>query len=44
MYEPLSKELGLPPRHQVYSVLIMGYPKLKFLRTVDRKPMKTRWE
>jgi nitroreductase len=44
MYEPLSKELNLPPRHQVHSVLIMGYPKLKFLKTVDRKPMKSRWE
>jgi hypothetical protein len=25
-------------------VLVLGYPKLKFLRSVDRFPMKVRWE
>ncbi|GAB4340048.1 MAG: nitroreductase family protein [Candidatus Abyssubacteria bacterium] len=44
MYQPLVEELRLPPHHEVYSCLIMGYPKLKFLKTVDRKPIKTRWE
>jgi nitroreductase/NAD-dependent dihydropyrimidine dehydrogenase PreA subunit len=43
-YEPLQKELDLPPGHGVFSVLIVGYPKLKFLKTVDRKPIKIRWE
>ena len=43
-YQPVIEELGLPPGHEVYSVLIMGYPKLKFLKTADRKPIKTRWE
>jgi len=43
-YEPLIEELALPPGHEVYSVLIMGYPRLKFLKTVDRKPIETRWE
>jgi nitroreductase/NAD-dependent dihydropyrimidine dehydrogenase PreA subunit len=44
MYEPITDDLGLPPGHEVFSVLIIGYPKLKFLRTVDRLPIKTRWE
>jgi len=43
-YQPLIEELGLPPGHEVFSVLIMGYPKLTFLKTVDRKPIRTRWE
>jgi nitroreductase/NAD-dependent dihydropyrimidine dehydrogenase PreA subunit len=43
-YPPLKQELGLPPGHQVFSVLIMGYPKLKFLRSVDRNPIKVKWE
>jgi nitroreductase len=42
-YEPIVKELDLPPGNQVFSVLILGYPKLKFYRTVDRKPMRVRW-
>jgi nitroreductase/NAD-dependent dihydropyrimidine dehydrogenase PreA subunit len=43
-YQPLTEELGLPEGHKVYSVLVMGYPKVKYLRAVDRKPIKTRWE
>lgn len=43
-HQPLIAELGLPPGHEVFSVLIIGYPKLKFLKTVDRKPIRTRWE
>jgi nitroreductase/Pyruvate/2-oxoacid:ferredoxin oxidoreductase delta subunit len=41
---PIIEELALPPHHQVYSVLIMGYPKLKYLRAVDRKPIDVTWE
>ncbi len=42
---PRVKEaLGLPGENKVYSVLVMGYPKLKFLKTVDRKPIKVTWE
>jgi nitroreductase/NAD-dependent dihydropyrimidine dehydrogenase PreA subunit len=44
VYQPMAEELSLPPRHEVYSVIIMGYPKLRFLKSVDRKPIKTRWE
>lgn len=42
-YQPLIEELNLPPGHEVYSVLIMGYPLLRFLKTVDRRPIKTKW-
>ena len=43
-YQPLIEELSLPEGHQVFSVLIAAYPKLNYLRTVDRRPIKTRWE
>lgn len=43
-YPPLVEAIGLPAGHQVQSVLITGYPKLKFLRHVDRNPIKVRWE
>lgn len=42
--QPLIDELALPKGNQVFSVLIAGYPKLRYLRTVDRRPIKTRWE
>jgi nitroreductase/NAD-dependent dihydropyrimidine dehydrogenase PreA subunit len=42
-YPPIVEELALPPGHKVYSILVLGYPVLEFLRTVDRKPMKVRW-
>lgn len=43
-YAPLRQELNLPRGNWLYSVLILGYPKFKFLRTVDRKPINVRWE
>lgn len=42
-HPPAIEALNLPEGHGVFSVLIMGYPKLKYLRTVDRKPIKTTW-
>lgn len=42
-HKPLVEELGLPPGNEVFSVLIIGYPKLKFLKTVDRTPIETTW-
>lgn len=36
--------LELPPGNKVYSVLVLGYPKLKFHRTVDRNPINVQWE
>ena len=43
-HPPIQGELKLPRGHKVYSTLIMGYPKIKFLKTVDRKPIKVTWE
>ena len=42
-HPPVNGALNLPPAHGVFSVLIMGYPKLKYQRTVDRKQIKTTW-
>jgi nitroreductase/NAD-dependent dihydropyrimidine dehydrogenase PreA subunit len=43
-YPPLIKELGLPEGNKVFGVLVIGYPKIKYSRTVDRKPVRVRWE
>ena len=43
-YPPLSEAIGLPEGHQLLSVLMAGYPKLNYLRMVDRNPLKVRWE
>lgn len=43
-YPPLKEELKLPPDHKVFDMMILGYPKLRFLKTVPRKPIKVRWE
>ena len=43
-YEPMIEELNLPPGHEVTSCIILGYPAMRFLRTVDRNPIETRWE
>jgi nitroreductase/NAD-dependent dihydropyrimidine dehydrogenase PreA subunit len=43
-HPPLKEQLALPPGHKVHSTLILGYPKLKFLRTVDRKSIEVSWE
>lgn len=42
-HPPANQGLNLPDGHGVFSVLIMGYPKLNYLKTVDRKPIKTTW-
>lgn len=39
----VKAELELPPGHEVFSVLVLGYPRYKFLRTVDRKPIQVQW-
>ncbi|MCP4752927.1 MAG: hypothetical protein GY866_18730, partial [Proteobacteria bacterium] len=41
--QEVFEELELPSTHGIYSVMIMGYPRLKYLRTVDRKPIRTQW-
>ena len=36
----LMEALHLPSGNEVYSVLIIGYPKFQFARTVDRAPIR----
>jgi nitroreductase len=43
-HSPIGEELALPGGHEVYSTLILGYPKIRFLKTVDRKPIRVTWE
>ncbi len=43
-YPPLAEAIGLPQGHQIQSVLIAGYPRLQYLRLVDRNPIQVRWE
>jgi nitroreductase/ferredoxin len=43
-YPVVMKELNLPEGNRVYSVIILGYPKMKFFRTVDRKPARVRYD
>ncbi|MBA3029711.1 MAG: hypothetical protein FP816_13025 [Desulfobacteraceae bacterium] len=43
-YRPIMEELNLPAGHKIISVLIMGYPSWTYHRTVDRKPIKVRFE
>jgi len=43
IFPPLIRELDLPPSHQVLSVLILGWPKVKYQRVVDRLPVAVRW-
>jgi nitroreductase/NAD-dependent dihydropyrimidine dehydrogenase PreA subunit len=40
---PVKQALDLPSENKVYSILVMGYPKLKFRKTIDRKPIKVEW-
>lgn len=44
VYPSLTKELGLPEENKVHAVLVVGYPKIKYLKAVDRKPVRVRWE
>ena len=43
-HPPIQGELKLPRGHKVYSTLIMGYPKITFFKSIDRKPIKVTWE
>lgn len=43
-YPAVMKALNLPEGNRVYSVIIVGYPKMRFIKTVDRKPTKVRYE
>ena len=41
--EAIKKELELPEHNEIQSVLMMGYPRLKFHTAVDRFPAKVTW-
>ena len=41
---PVMEALNLPSGNKPYCILVLGYPKLKFRKTVDRKPIKVQWE
>ncbi len=43
-HQPVIDALALPPGNEIQCVLIVGHPKLRYLRAVDRKPMKVTWE
>lgn len=43
-HPPIEEELNLPNGNKVYSVLILGYPKYGFTKTVYRKPINVIWE
>ena len=43
-YPKVMEELNLPEGNRVYSVIILGYPKMNFMRTVDRKQTNVRYE
>jgi hypothetical protein len=42
-YPAVMEALGLPEGNRVFSVIIVGYPRLKFVRMVDRKPAAVRY-
>lgn len=42
-YSAVLEELDLPEGNKVFSVIIVGYPKMKFLRMVDRKKTSVRY-
>ncbi len=41
---PVQKAMELPPGNTVHSILVLGYPRLKFYKAVDRKPLTVQWE
>ncbi|MDF2927316.1 MAG: nitroreductase [Paenibacillaceae bacterium] len=43
-YEPLLKLLGIPEGKLMAGALMAGYPKERYYRLVDRKPLDVVWE
>ncbi len=41
--QEMASLLNLPTGHEIFSVLVMGYPRLKFHYQVDRKPLSVSW-
>ncbi len=42
-YSPLAETLDLPKGHKCFGVMMVGYPKLKFVRMPPRNPPKVAW-
>jgi len=42
--EEILSALNIPLNHEIYSVLIMGYPRMKYHYQVDRSPIQTSWQ
>jgi nitroreductase len=42
-YPPLMKALNLPEGHKCFGVMMVGYPKLKFVRMPLRNPPAVAW-
>jgi nitroreductase len=42
-YPPLMKALNLPEGHKCFGVIMVGYPKLKFVRVPLRNPPAVAW-
>jgi nitroreductase len=40
----IHSALHLPSGNEIFSVLVMGYPRLRYLCAVDRRQIRTRWE
>jgi nitroreductase len=40
----VREALDLPEGNTAHSVLVMGYPRLKFHRAVDRRPIAVQWD
>lgn len=42
-YPPLNQELKLPPKHQAFGAMLMGYNKHKYYRVPPRNEQKINW-
>ncbi|MCF8070562.1 MAG: nitroreductase family protein [Desulfobacterales bacterium] len=43
-WEPLKEEINLPRNHTYNYAVVLGYPKYKFLRLIERKEPVIRWQ
>ncbi len=43
VHPPIKKCLDIPEGYEVYSALILGYPKFRYRRIPPREPVKVRW-
>lgn len=43
-YPPLFEALGIPPEHQAYGAMMVGYPRFRYRRLPLRKPPKVTWK